>query len=85
MSHMVGGNRLPLLYTLLSILLLLVLLSYLIAVPSKLFLFQPVNFAFHASNSPLQPVTGGASTWSVSVGTRTWGIPFLNHDTFKDF
>lgn len=69
-SHVVGVNHLPLLYTLLSILLLLRFLSYLMAVPSKLFLSQPV---FSPSSSPLQPATGEGGSerlvWNVPVGT----------------
>lgn len=56
--------------------------SFLIAVFSKLFLSQPMIFAFRASNSPLHPVQGSerCMVWRVSVGILSCGAPFLNHD-----
>lgn len=43
----------------LSLVLLLLLLSYFIAISSRLFLPQLMIFPFCSSNSPLQPVAGG--------------------------
>lgn len=70
----------------LSLVLKLLLFSYLIAVFSKLFLSQPMIFTFRASNSPLQSSTGkdgggasGLMVWRVSVGAPNQGIPFLNN------
>lgn len=70
----------------LSLVLQLLLFSYLITVFSKLFLSQPMILNFGASNSPLQSSTGkdgggasGLMVWRVSVGALNQGIPFLNN------
>lgn len=69
----------PSLCTLLLSVALLLVSSYLVAISSKLFLSQPINFAFCASSWRGREARG--SQHLTGVGAPNWGIPFLNHNT----